>query len=150
MVIKKVSGTAILNGNVVDGLEDNSTTNAPSQRAVNELKPIILYENESGYTGNITLNDHVENYSYIEILYSKNGSYFNSTKVPKFAYHSVCLMYSYRESSSNLTQMGTKVVSFSGKTMTSGQAGGINVFGSSGFDAYSSNEIYVHQVMGYK
>jgi hypothetical protein len=36
MKIKKVSGTAILNGNVVDSLEDNSTKNAPSQRAVKE------------------------------------------------------------------------------------------------------------------
>lgn len=34
--IIKVTGTAILKGNVVDGLEDNSTTNAPSQRIVNE------------------------------------------------------------------------------------------------------------------
>lgn len=34
--IIKVTGTAILKGNVVDSLEDNSTTNAPSQRAVHE------------------------------------------------------------------------------------------------------------------
>lgn len=37
MKIKKVSGTAVLNGNVVDSLTGNSTTNAPSQRAVKEL-----------------------------------------------------------------------------------------------------------------
>ena len=36
MKIKKAYGTAILNGNVIDSLEDNSSTNAPSQRAVNE------------------------------------------------------------------------------------------------------------------
>lgn len=36
MKIKKVSGTAVLKGNVVDNLTDNSTENAPSQRAVNE------------------------------------------------------------------------------------------------------------------
>lgn len=34
--IIKVSGTTILKGNVVDSLDDNSTTNAPSQRAVNK------------------------------------------------------------------------------------------------------------------
>ena len=33
--IIKVSGTAVLTGNVVDNLDDNSTTNAPSQKAVN-------------------------------------------------------------------------------------------------------------------
>lgn len=36
MKIKKVSGTTTLKGNVVDNLIDNSTENAPSQRAVNE------------------------------------------------------------------------------------------------------------------
>ena len=36
MKIKKVSGTAVLNGNVIDSLADNSTTNAPSQRAVRQ------------------------------------------------------------------------------------------------------------------
>lgn len=36
MKIKKVSGTVVLDGNIVDSLEDNSSTNAPSQRAVNE------------------------------------------------------------------------------------------------------------------
>lgn len=33
--IIKTSGTAILNGNVVDNLDENSTSNAPSQNAVN-------------------------------------------------------------------------------------------------------------------
>ena len=49
MKIKKTYGTAILNGNVVDSLEDNSTTNAPSQRAVNEALSTIA---ETGSTGN--------------------------------------------------------------------------------------------------
>ena len=34
--IIKVSGTAVLNGNVVDDLNENSTTNSPSQNAVNQ------------------------------------------------------------------------------------------------------------------
>lgn len=42
--IIKASGTAILNGNVVDSLEDNSTTNAPSQRAVKEINEYSLEE----------------------------------------------------------------------------------------------------------
>lgn len=36
MKIRKTKGTAVLTGNVVDSLKENSTTNAPSQRAVNE------------------------------------------------------------------------------------------------------------------
>lgn len=44
MKIKKVSGTAILNGNVVDSLAGNSTTNAPSQRAVREINEYSIEE----------------------------------------------------------------------------------------------------------
>lgn len=36
MKIKKISNTSILTGNVIDNLNGNSTTNAPSVRAVNE------------------------------------------------------------------------------------------------------------------
>ena len=50
MKIKKISGTAILNGNVVDSLEDNSTTNAPSQRAVNEAL-LDVYSTEEKVVG---------------------------------------------------------------------------------------------------
>ena len=52
MRIKKISGTAILNGNVIDNLDDNSTTNAPSQRAVNEaIKLNIITNGEPVKTG---------------------------------------------------------------------------------------------------
>ena len=71
MKIKKTYGTAILTGNVVDGLEDNSSTNAPSQRAVNEaLNGFVLYENSSGEQGNVTLSDIVGNYRYIDVIYN--------------------------------------------------------------------------------
>ena len=48
--IIKVTGTAILKGNVVDSLEDNSTTNAPSQRAVNDAIANIveIVDNSNG------------------------------------------------------------------------------------------------------
>ena len=36
MRIQKINGTAVLDGNVVDSLEGNSTTNAPSQKVVAE------------------------------------------------------------------------------------------------------------------
>lgn len=56
--IIKVSGTASLTGNVVDSLEENSTTNAPSQRAVNEIKSKkdILWAGSFKATANDTYN----------------------------------------------------------------------------------------------
>lgn len=48
MRIKKVSGTAVLQGNIVDSLNSDSSLNAPSIRAVNEgLSKII--ESGDGY-----------------------------------------------------------------------------------------------------
>lgn len=48
MRIKKVSGTVVLQGNIVDSLNSNSSLNAPSIRAVNEgLSKII--ESGDGY-----------------------------------------------------------------------------------------------------
>lgn len=42
-------------------------------------KPITLYEGTTA--GNITLNDDVSNYKYIEIYYHDNDAVFNSVKV---------------------------------------------------------------------
>lgn len=47
--IIKVTGTAILNGNVIDSLSEDSSTNAPSQRAVNEkIKELSSGGNSNG------------------------------------------------------------------------------------------------------
>ena len=49
MRIKKISGTAVLQGNIVDSLNSNSSLNAPSIRAVNEglgnIRGKILWTN---------------------------------------------------------------------------------------------------------
>lgn len=42
-------------------------------------QPVILYEGNT--LGDITLNDSVANYQYIEILYHDNNDIFNSVKI---------------------------------------------------------------------
>ncbi len=64
---------------VVDSLEDNSTTNAPSQRAVNDLRPVTLFNNPDGTAVSVTLTDDAENYEYLEIFYSLNGGTKNKS-----------------------------------------------------------------------
>ena len=44
------------------------------------LKPIVLYDNPNGTLENITLNQSVSKFEYIEIFYGRNGMY-QSTKV---------------------------------------------------------------------
>lgn len=79
MKIKKVSNTSILTGNVVDNLDGNSTINAPSIRAVNEIKGKILWTNTNpqaiSENTNITLNS--DDYDMYEVLYTYSGTLTN-------------------------------------------------------------------------
>lgn len=74
--IIKARGTAVLTGNVIDGLEENSTTNAPSQRAVNEKigetksKKEVLWSGSLSPTANntyeyITIDKNVYDYDLL-------------------------------------------------------------------------------------
>lgn len=71
---------------VVDSLEGTQNDKAPSVRAVNDAldnyqeKGTILYDNASGSNANITLNDDVNNYNFIEI-YFQQGAIRTSLKV---------------------------------------------------------------------
>lgn len=85
MRIKKVSGTAVLQGNIVDSLNSNSSLNAPSIRAVNEglgnIKGKILWTNPNPTnefaSQTITLSS--DDYDYLEFIFKSD--YNDSTKV---------------------------------------------------------------------
>lgn len=84
--IRKTSNIMVLNkGTVVDSLESNSPDNAPSIRAVNEvfdsLKNVILFENNSGASDNITLSESSANFNYLEIYFKSADNIFSYTKV---------------------------------------------------------------------
>lgn len=94
MRIKKVSGTAVLQGNIVDSLNSNSSLNAPSIRAVNEglgnIKGKILWTNPNPNVPflpqEITLNESLVNYDCYEVIYLNTTSedrYYNTGKIPK-------------------------------------------------------------------
>lgn len=50
---------------------------------ISNLYPEILYQNEEGVNTNITLNNSVENYSFIEVFYRNNDNYYTSRKFYK-------------------------------------------------------------------
>ena len=52
-------------------------------KGISNLYPKILYQNEDGANTNITLNDSVENYTFIEVYYRNNDNYFASRKFYK-------------------------------------------------------------------
>ena len=48
---------------------------------LNEVLGTILYENNAGSNENITLNDTVSNYKFIEIFYKSNDNAYSSVRV---------------------------------------------------------------------
>ena len=80
MRIKKVSGTAVLQGNIVDSLNSNSSLNAPSIRAVNEglgnIRGKILWTNPNPTNSINTLSMTLKNSDYdeLEIFYQQSTS----------------------------------------------------------------------------
>lgn len=54
-----------------------------SEPLILKLKGTVLYENETGTNGDVTLNDNIKNYKYIEIFYQvqKDGVAVKSEKV---------------------------------------------------------------------
>ena len=86
--IIKASGTSVLKGNVVDSLEGNSTTNAPSIRAVNEIKSKfnVLWSGSFSPTEHnvhrgLTIDENVYDYDFLLIDVSTNDSDTEKTTV---------------------------------------------------------------------
>lgn len=63
---------------ILSNLETSNKTNLVS--AINSTLPIVLYNNSQGSNTDITLNDAVENYEYIEIFYKNNDGFYSSRK----------------------------------------------------------------------
>lgn len=50
--------------------------------SINNLKPIVLFDGDNGTTSGITLNDNIQNYTFIEVYTRTNdGIYLPATKV---------------------------------------------------------------------
>lgn len=109
--------------------------------------PTVLYSDSSGTTGNVTLLDDSNNYSYFEIFFKKDD-YQSSNKVGS-GYAS--LIAHYTNVQSNTTYIDFKNVLIAGTTITvlSFQEW-YNNWGTTGMTAGNTNGIYITKVLGYK
>ena len=114
------------------------------------LTPIELYNNTSGATGSITLNDDVENYSYIEIFYRNNNSLYSSNKFYSPSGKQLTLSIMYPDSSSNQIWVQSTTKTITGKNMTnvSGRYAEAEVYSQAGFGR--NDRIYIVRILGYK
>lgn len=117
-----------------------------------QAKPTGLYANESGTTGTVTLSQSSAGFNYLEIYYSKNGSYYNCTKVSAPNGKKVCLDLSYYDASNKMHQLATKIVSISGTSISviTNNTGLTNFQFNNVNSLYNSNELTIHKVLGYK
>lgn len=138
----------VANENKVTASDMNEikTAHNDTDNNVNNLIGVVLYNNSTGTTGNITdLSDDVSNYSYLEIFYSYNGSR-QSTKI--IGNKASLIVHT---TSNNQTYLLFKEVSFSGTSMTvNSYQQWNNVWGTSNVNASNTNGIYVIKIVGYK
>lgn len=127
---------------------DNSSNLTYCYQGEIQAKPKILYNNSSGSNGTITLSETAENFSYLEIFYSKDGAYYNSTKVFAPNNKSVGLFYGYKTNDN--VQFGFREIKISGTSITNtSYVGGINITNNY-TDIYSTIELRINRVIGYR
>ena len=154
--IEEVSGTENIQFNFTNNnslsqkigdlanLETTETNNLVG--AINSLVPTILYNNSTGSTSSITLNDSYTNYKYIEI-WGKRSNRYGYTKLDTSVSNSISLIVA-GPSTSNITFYNALCV-FNDKTLSlSGNAIAISDSAIVGFSA--SNEVAIVKVIGYK
>lgn len=121
------------------------------QNRVNILEKIngyILYDNDTGSIGTITLSDSAANYNYIEIFYSKHSAYFSSVKVYNPNRKTISLITGYR-SGNSFIQLQIAIIEINGTSITKTAPALIN-FDNGVFNIYDTDEVFIHRVVGYK
>lgn len=125
---------------------DGSVSNIPAGWEQVEY-PTVLYNNSTGSTSSITLNDSYTNYKFIEIWGISNNRYCFG-KLDTSMSNSISFS-AFRTTSSTPVTLYTTNCSFSNNTVTI--TGGSIAFSSSDIAGTSStNEVSIIKVIGYK
>lgn len=78
------AGTANTNIGTMANLETTEKTTLVGainevKEQVNDLEPVVLYQDVTGETGTVTLSDSAANYKKLEIIYNESGYYSDTT-----------------------------------------------------------------------
>lgn len=113
-----------------------------------ELIPTVLYENQSGSTSNITLNDNISNYTFYEITFSRGGKGYNTVRMSTNFLTNVCLMTSFY--GGNLYRIYMTNISISGTTLTINYGRYLNVADNATLSTGEESSVLIYKVIGYK
>lgn len=135
---------------VVDNLTSARTTDALSAnqgKVLNKkIMGTVLYNNEAGTTGNITLSDNAENYDYFDFI-CKRSTHEYTVRVYKPNNKTVSLTTSFTDGT--YVYVYTKVLNVSGTQITVVRAN-IGYFNNTGSYATSDDSNFITKIVGYK
>lgn len=112
------------------------------------LTPVVLYSDSSGSTGNITLSDDISNYSYYEIIYSRQGSGYSSLRMPTSYITDVNFINSIYLG--NILRFYSAHITISGTTLTRNYDNYINFTNTNALNFGTAPSLNIHKVIGYK
>ena len=111
---------------------------------------IVLYENNSGSTGTITLSDTAENYYYLEIFYRNNDGFNSSTKVPNPNGKDVVLVSTNPANTNGNAYLKSTQLSISGTKITPEKYSEVSMFTGGDLSINTStNRISIVKVLGW-
>ena len=118
---------------------------------LNTLIPTVLYDNANGSTGNIVLDDNVNNYQYVEILclQSSDNIYFSSGKLSKPFPKNIQLSTTFYAGQNSYVFSATKHIK-DNQILDSGHSGLSNLLNNVGVTGESRDYIKIVKVLGYK
>lgn len=124
------------------------------ENAINALKPVVLYNNNTGTIADVTLSETAANFEYLEIFYlsstdSGTGYAQNSTKVYNPNNKSAWLITGYSDSRSTSDSFNVKIcaINISGTSLTKTYGGGWEFSDDS---KTKTNNIAITRVLGYR
>lgn len=112
------------------------------------LSGVILYNNSSSQTANVTLSDNANKYKYLEIYYKDNDGVVNSVKVddPNGKTAFLSIQYPYQN---DVTYIKSCQVQISGTSITATNYSSMTIRSGNAPTIANSNYIYITKVIGY-
>ena len=119
----------------------SSDTDTYSCNYINRKLDTVLYTNNDGSNGNITLNESVENFEYVKVVWSVNKQFFSTIEIYNPNNKS---FYLNINTQNNGTRCWSQPNTFNDNVITRGTASYQNING----ELNNANLIYIHKVVG--
>lgn len=152
---KKVSKQTFLS--TIINLINQKEQNINAQ--IEELKTVVLYDDNTGSNGDIILSDSAANYTYLEIFYRNNDNNYSSVKIYSPNNKKVSLLngsINYTSTENMRSFIKQRTINISGTSITTAinnsviNAGDVKITNSATTVTPSgTNNIYITRVIGY-